>query len=190
MGQGRDDYILVMFQITGFGGRHNMGGHELFGWVLRSPTPRAFLVDQCLHGNTAQHDKPGGKLPPLLFIGNHPGWTNTVDENLMGWCYQKNTNKSRINVLVLWFACDTYVASMSFCKSAVSLFHVAYFWSLICWEWWVSPHFEPYHTKDPSVGKKRPNQSRTPVLIHYIKINNQTNSELWFLFHLKPHTSK
>lgn len=45
MGQASNDYSLVMFQITGLGGRHNMGGHELFGGGLCSPS--ACLVDQC-----------------------------------------------------------------------------------------------------------------------------------------------
>lgn len=42
MGQGRDDYIVVMFHNTGLGGRHKMGGHKLFGGGLRSPSN--FLV--------------------------------------------------------------------------------------------------------------------------------------------------
>lgn len=48
-----------------------------------------------------------------------------VDANPLGWCYQKNMNKSRLNVLALWFDCDPSVASMSFCKSAVYLFDIA-----------------------------------------------------------------
>lgn len=34
--------IVVMFHNTVLGGRHNMGGHKLFGGGLRSPS--AFLV--------------------------------------------------------------------------------------------------------------------------------------------------
>lgn len=45
MGQGRDDYILVMLQITGLSGCHNMLGDKPFGGGLHSPG--AFLVYQC-----------------------------------------------------------------------------------------------------------------------------------------------
>lgn len=60
------------------------GSDYLFGGGLGSPS--AFLVYQYWHRNAAQYDKPREKLSALLYIGKHPGCTNMVDEDPLGWC--------------------------------------------------------------------------------------------------------